>query len=235
MRDLLRPALLAAALASPAAPAGAFPGQPYAMPNGSGVASGGSFNYWDVIYNGLGDVTTDGAPLVGGWGKLTDGVTTTQIWNADANAAGTGAYVGWHRATTPDLAITFFWPIPICLVSACFQLIDGVTLWMDNSGFGSVAAPSEIRVNGQAVAFTPPAPGSAGAVAIDLKPLGLSGYDATLELSYGDVWIFLSEVEWAARLVTAAPTPAAAGLFGLGLLGLLSVRRRLWTAGGAAT
>jgi hypothetical protein len=225
MRDLLRPALLAAGLALAATPAAAFVGQPYAMPNGSGVASGGTFNYWDVTNNGVGDLTTDGAPIFGS-GKLTDGVTTTQIWNADANLDGTGVYVGWNATTTPDLAVTFIWPIPICLVAACFQFIDGVTIWMDNSGIGGVAAPTEIRVNGQAVGYTPPAFGSAGPVAIDLTPLVLSSYAATLELSYGDEWIFVSEVEWATRFVSAAPTPAAVGLFAAGLLGLAALRRR---------
>lgn len=230
----MRHAVLAACLALAAAPAAAFVGQPYAMPNGSGVASGGSFNYWDVTNNGGGNVTTDGAFLVGS-GKLTDGVTTTQIWDADPNLAGTGVYVGWNASTTPDLAITFAWPIPICLVSACFQFIDGVTIWIDNSGVGGVAAPAEIRVNGEVVGFTPPAFGSAGPVEIDLRPLALSGYSATLELGYLDEWIFFSEVEWAARIVSAAPTPAALGLFGAGLFGLVGLRCRLWTGGRAAT
>jgi hypothetical protein len=224
----MRHVVLAACLALAATQAAAFGGQPYSMPNGSGVASGGSFNYWDVTNNTPGaSVTTDGAPLLFGSGKLTDGVTTTQIWDADANLAGTGVYVGWNINTTPDLAITFFWPIPICLISACFQVIDAVTLWMDNSGVGSVSAPTAIRVNGELVSFTPPAPGDAGPVAIDLTPLRLTGYEATLGLDYGDVWIFVSEVEWAARLVSAVPVPAAFGLFGAGLLGLAALRRRI--------
>lgn len=238
MRDLLRPALLAAGLALAATPAAAI-GLPYDMPNGSGQASGGTFNYWDATYDGPGaPVTTDGALLSRGAGKLTDGVTTTQRWDAVSDNLGTGLYVGWRDITTPDVDITFFWPVPVCLVPVCDQAIDAVRIWMDNSGFGGVSAPSAISVNGQAVAFTPPAPGASGAVDIDLTALGLTGFSATLGLDYGNIWIFVSEVEWTVRdISTAVPTPAAFGLFGAGLLGLAALRSRsrLWTPARRAT
>jgi hypothetical protein len=221
----MRHAFIAAALALAAAPAAAS-GLLYSMPNGSGRASGGTFNYWDVIYSAPGAaVTTDGAPLSGGAGKLTDGVTTTARWDAVSNNAGTGPYVGWNRATTPSPDITFFWPVPVCLVAVCDQAIDAVRIWMDNSAFGGVQAPASIAVNGQPVAFARPV--FQGPVDIDLTPLRLTGFTAMLGLEHLNTWIFFSEVEWTVRNIsTPVPVPAALGLFGVGLLGLIGLRVR---------
>ncbi len=102
---LLLPAWLA--LAGAASAQAAMPTH-YNMPNGYGMASGGSFNYWDGSYSGSGDRSTDYAPLSGGLGDLTDGVIATQSWieveNVEAPAptwAGTSAIPGSSTSTSP--------------------------------------------------------------------------------------------------------------------------------------
>ena len=40
----------------------------YDMPNGDGQAHGGTYNYWDATYSGLGSPTQDRSPLSGGSG-----------------------------------------------------------------------------------------------------------------------------------------------------------------------
>ena len=83
------PAILAVlsvlALASVAAAAPVLPTS-YAMPNGYTAA----YNYWDQIYSGSGSVTTDGAPLSGGLGDLTDGIIATDNWFVAEAPAGDG-------------------------------------------------------------------------------------------------------------------------------------------------
>jgi hypothetical protein len=106
------------------------------MPNGSGVASGGSFNHWDVIYNGSGDTTVDGAPLSGGVGKLTVGVATDQPWLDVSNVAGTGPYVGW-RELDPQITVHL----------ADVLAYDAVWVHVDNSFVGRVSAPASITVS----------------------------------------------------------------------------------------
>jgi hypothetical protein len=64
------------------------------MPNGSGQASGGSFNYWDLSYTGAGATNVDGAALSGGLGGLTDGALAGDNWLTVENGAGTGLYTG---------------------------------------------------------------------------------------------------------------------------------------------
>ena len=80
MRYLSLMAAAAAPLLSSAGYAALVPVTSYSMPNGDGQASGGTFNYWDKNYTGSGATTTDGAPLTGGTGDLTDGVTASDIW-----------------------------------------------------------------------------------------------------------------------------------------------------------
>ena len=141
-----------AALASPVA------ALTYSMPNGEGKAIGGAYNYWDGAYDGSGAKTVDGAALMGGLGKLTDGVVATQAWNKVSNSAGTGQDVGWFPTVTPNPKITFTF--------AAGTVIDEVDIDLDNSGTGAVFAPSAILIDGISEAFTAPVLGTVGEVAI---------------------------------------------------------------------
>jgi len=162
----------------------------YDAPNGSGQASGGNFNYWDLAYSGSGATTTDGAPLAGGTGDLTDGVIATQSWFAVENAAGTGPYVGYADA---DPTITFRFAAPTSFATATFHF--------DVANFGGVVPPTAIDVGLLAFAlpaFVGDAPRSFTADLSSLAPTD------TLAVTFhrGDRWVFVSEVQF-----TAAPVP----------------------------
>jgi hypothetical protein len=205
------------AIGAPAARAVVINPLSYDMPNGDGQASGGTFNYWDALYSGTGMTTTDGAPLSGGLGKLTDGIVSTQQWNTVSNVAGTGEYVGWLVSNTPNPKLTFTF--------AGSPAIDTITIQMDNSQIGSVFAPDAILVDGIIRSFTPPAAGSVGSVT--LSGLGLTGGTHMIELRQASsTWTFVSEIAFNGD-VGVLPEPATLVLLGLGLAGLATMRRRL--------
>ncbi|PWS34981.1 hypothetical protein DFH01_21855 [Falsiroseomonas bella] len=219
---LLAAAILMGPVATSASPVPFVP-LPYDMPNGDGVASGGTFNYWDALYNGAGNTMQDGAPLSGGWGKLTDGVAATTPWFADADLGGTGLYVGWRRGFTTDPTLTFLFPVPVCL---CVRLtIDSVTIWLDNTGVGGVGAPLAILLDGLPLPFAPPAPGTVGPVAFG--GLGLRGpfHDLQFVQDPALPWTMVSEIQWTGFL-TYIPAPGAVLLFGPALAFLGAFRRR---------
>jgi len=213
MRYLSLMAAAAAPLLSSAGYAALVPVTSYSMPNGDGQASGGTFNYWDKNYTGSGATTTDGAPLTGGTGDLTDGVTASDIWLNVENNAGTGPYVGW---LTPNPLITFNF--------AGLPSIGQIDIHLDNSGLGGVFAPAAIFVDGVSQSFTAPALGSIGTVS--LTGLNLTGTSHTLQFQnlQGD-WVFVSEVTFSTRSV---PEPAswAMMLGGFGAIGGAQRSRR---------
>ncbi|MCU0944019.1 MAG: PEP-CTERM sorting domain-containing protein [Rubritepida sp.] len=225
LRRVLAAAVIALLSASPAvAGFSEIPVVSYDLRNGSGQASGGSRNYWDVSYSGMGNVTEDGALLVSGLGKLTDRVASVLPWYVTATDAGTGPDVGWVSSVTPIPFVAFRLAPPLCCYAV--SVIREIMIWLDNSEVGGVAAPAEIRLNGVPVAFTPPARGSYGAVTL----AGLNVLDTGrtvlefLPQSAQFPWVFVSEVEFYGEIIV--PAPSALALFALGVAGLAALRRR---------
>jgi hypothetical protein len=115
----------------------------YNMPNGDGTAAFGTWNYWDGNYTGSGAITTDGAPLTGGTGKLTDGVIATTGFSGltgalqNSNLAGTGLYVGWKYL---DPVITF----NLAQTSRVFS----IDLYAQYAYVGLVGPPLTITIDG---------------------------------------------------------------------------------------
>lgn len=204
----------------------------YDMPNGDGQASGGTFNYWDHNYTGLGAVGVDGAALTGGLGDLTDGVIPAADYHITEGAAGDGPWVGWRKTGdnaynfpgTPDPTVTFhFEGAPT---------IHLIKIFMDNNSFygGGIFAPSAILVDGVSQDFTPPDLGSIGWV--NLAGLKLEGDVHTLQFvqntttlpGYGS-WAFIGEVQF---FGPAVPEPATWALLiaGFAMTGAALRRRR---------
>jgi hypothetical protein len=183
----------------------------YSMANGSGQASGGSFNYWDRNYSGSGSTTTDGAALSGGLGKLTDGIISTSQWNLVSNNAGTGEYVGWWVNTTPSPTVTFNFGASVS--------IDSISIQLDNSGVGGVFAPTSILIDGVSQSFTAPSLGTVGSVVFG--GLGLTGSSHTVQfVQRPGTWTFVSEVSFD-NGTGRVPEPGSLALAGLALAGLL--------------
>lgn len=217
-RSLSR-AVVAMAALFVATSASAVPLHPvsYSMPNGDGQASGGSFNYWDRNYTGTGATTTDGAALVGGLGKLTDGVVATLRWDFVSDNLGTGLDVGWLRRVTPDPLITFSFASGIT--------INSIDIQLDNSQVGGVFAPSAILIDGIARAFTAPTIGTVGDVVF--TGLALTGSTHTVQfIQSGANWTFVSEIAFDGTTGRVVPEPSTIALLGLGLAGLAMRRRR---------
>ena len=192
----------------------------YAMPNGDGQASGGSFNYWDLNYSGAGATNVDGAALSGGVGDLTDGVVASDFWFNVENGAGTGPYVGWYAPHTLNPLLTFNF--------AGNPTITSISIHIDNGGAGGVFSPSAILIDGISTAFTSPALGTIGFV--NFTGLSLTGGSHTIEFQQlnGATWVFVSEVSFAGGV----PEPASWAMLitGFGLAGTALRRRRALTA-----
>jgi hypothetical protein len=183
------------------------------MPNGNGVASGGSFNYWDRSYNGSGSVTTDNAPLSGGLGDLTDGVIATQNWNLVENVAGTGPYVGWRNL---DPTITFQF--------ASTASFDSVVIDFDDSdGNGGVAAPLGVVINGTNFAISDPAGSAPFAATFQLG--GLNTSQIVIQIKRRAQWVFASEVRFFGPTTTVVPEPGTIASACLGAVVLLTAHR----------
>ena len=97
------------------------------------------FTYHDNTYNGSGNPNVDNSYLSGGLGMLTDGVIATQNWYIDH-----ALYVGW----TIDPLIKFHF--------AGSTAFTDVRIYVDDSGgYGGVAPPSSVDINGTNYASAP--------------------------------------------------------------------------------
>lgn len=210
--------LAAAALAGLWSMAAATPLMPtqYDMPNGSGEASGGNFNYWDLNYSGSGSTSTDGAALSGGLGDLTDGVVTNLNWIDVENDAGTGPYVGWVLGVSPDPVVTFAF--------ASLVDIDTVRVHADDSnGNGGVDLPSRVRISwaGGNADFSVTDPATADPQWLTFSGLGIGGVSSvSVQFFHRNQWVFVDEVQFDGQ---AVPLP---GTLALASLGLVALRRR---------
>lgn len=182
----------------------------YDMPNGNGLAVGGSFNYWDLNYTGSGNTTLDNAPLTNGLGDLTDGFVSNQNWSVVENIAGTGPYVGWSEL---DPTVTFRF--------GSVSAINQITVYADDAdGGGGVSLPDAVRINGtlfdvdQNMAGREPK-------ALVFSGLGLNTDTVDVQFIRSNRWVFVSEVTF-----SAVPEPGTIAALGLGALMLLRRRRR---------
>lgn len=186
----------------------------YDTHNGDGQAHGGTYNYWDATYDGHGHRHQDHGFLHGGTGALTDGVIATQAWNAVSNVDGTGQYVGWKGSPT----ITFHFGSTV--------VIDGITLYVDDSDVGGVTSPGAVIVDGVTYDNGGYADDFGGTQAITIGGLHIVGDCVTITLVDSSSWVFMSEATFDG-MVSSVPEPASIGMMlaGVGLLAWRARRR----------
>jgi PEP-CTERM motif len=192
----------------------------YDMNNGCGAGAScyGGFNYWDGNYNGSGSPLVSNSYLSGGTGALTDGVIATENWVNVSNQSGTGEYVGWLVPIYGNPLITFH--------LTGIPTVNSVNLYVDNSYFGGVGAPSLIAING--TMYTPTVTSiSAYAEKLTVTGLSLTGSTINVQPFRGvEPWIFVSEVQFG-DLASSVPEPStwAMMLAGFAALGFAGYRR----------
>lgn len=213
---------LVLALAAGASTAGSVAVESYSMVNGNGRAAGGSKNYWDLCYGGVCDKSIDSQSLAGGTGDLTDGIVTAYNWATVESVAGTGPYVGWHRASAPNVAIDFNFHGVVD--------IDAVSVHADDAnGAGSVALPEKVLISwsGGSRMFDVLDPASAAPQWLTFAGLGITGVSTIhVQLFHKGWWLFVDEVRFDGRQgallepnAGSVPEPSSALLVGLALLG----------------
>lgn len=190
----------------------------YAMPNGNGQASGGSFNYWDDTYNGTGSTNVDGAALANGLGQLTDSIVGADNWADNLGNGPAYEWVGWLNIN-PVIVFDY----------GTAQQISRIDVHVNNSNFGGVSIFGTVRVgysddgvnfgNFQSVTTTDADRADLSARFYGLNLVEQSAYRyVRLEFTRTNLWLFISEVR-------AVPSPGALALLPVGVLALGRRRR----------
>jgi len=188
----------------------------YSMANGGT----GAYNYQDFSYTPCpgGDCIITGAPLSGGVGKLTDGVSPTGNWYAYGDAT---PWVGWYSGYPggADPTVTFNF--------AGSQNIDSVTVWVDNSlGAGGVSLPDSVVIDGVSHSIAPDY-GDGAPRGYTFSGLGLSGSSVDIQFNQGATpWIMVGEVSFDGNGAVPEPATWAMMLMGIGGLGMALRSRR---------
>jgi len=193
----------------------------------------GAFHYHDATYNGSGDVNTDFSALSGGTGYLTDGILGGPFWdsNIDGNSQSVN-WVGWSDALGGDPVITFDFGASQTFATTSFYFTNGSTAGV---GGGGVSLPAGVTLtySNDGINFAnsilqniAPDNTSAAARFIDVATPTSARY-VRADITRGNTWIFLSEVNFVGTSPTATPEPGSLALCAaLGLGGLAALRRR---------
>jgi hypothetical protein len=214
MRGRLGVLLFLTLLCPLVAGASTIPVSSYSMFNGGT----GAFNYQDTTYLPCpaGDCDTTGAPLSGGTGKLTDGVSPTTDWTA----GNPEPWVGWATNQTNGLdpTVTFFF--------SGLPTISSVTVWFDNTlGGGGVSAPGSISVDGTNYTGIPQS--TPGAQDFTINGLNITSSSVDMQFFQTNEWIMIGEVTFNGTNSTPpVPEPGTLVLFGSGLISLAGLARR---------
>jgi hypothetical protein len=186
----------------------------YAMNNGDH----GSFDYRDFTYLPCpaGACATSGAPLSGGTGKLTDGVSPLLDWFEQGELT---QWVGWDSTQgqlNPVVTFNF----------SSVVTVDRVTIWVSNSNSGGVAQPASITI-GTTNFVIPEDTSNLAPRALTFTGLGDVGSSLSVEFFQRAPfnWVMVGEVSFDSGTV-AVPEPASALLLGPIALGLVLARRR---------
>ncbi|MDX2154461.1 MAG: PEP-CTERM sorting domain-containing protein [Bryobacteraceae bacterium] len=200
----------------------------YSMLNGQGNANGGTFNYWDETYSGVGNPFADSSPLSGGLGQLTDGIVScSDDWAANCGEGPAYRWVGWQSI---DPVITFdfgdvrqFTNIGIHTNNF---VSGGVSLWASAlfrfSNDGIVFGDDLLRLSTTGE--------RADTTARFLNtPLERSGRYVQISLTDGNgPWVFVSEIAFEGLQDEVVPEPSTFLLAGaaIALAALFNRRRR---------
>jgi hypothetical protein len=191
----------------------------YSMNNGDT----GSWNYLDFTYTPCGSgCNTPQAPLSGGTGKLTDGVSPLVDWideGLDPTTGGLTSWVGWDSSQgQPNPLVNFDFAQTVT--------IESVTFWLSNTRTGQVELPASISVGGtnhvvaqDAVSIDPRA--------VTFSDLSITGPSIDVQFfqrGFPSTWVMVGEVSFNGAV--AVPEPATLALLGLGLAGLGFSRRK---------
>jgi hypothetical protein len=182
----------------------------------------GSYNYRDFTYSPCGGVCdTPQAPLSGGTGKLTDGVSPAVDWINEGPINGITSWVGWDSSQRqPNPVVNFDFAQAVT--------IDSVTFWLSNTHNGEVALPASISVGGFNHIVAPDDLNT-DPRAVTFSGLNLTGPSIDVQFfqnsSYlNSNWVMVGEVSFDGAV--AVPEPMTLALLGLGLAGLGFSRRK---------